>query len=104
MSVDRTLSDRMKLGREAAPWVIEEVEKLEEAVCRWIPVKEQRPEKHQVVMCKCFEDCDQSGYFVAEKDYGDEGMSYLFKSAVTNEYILVDAWFPLPKYEYNDEV
>lgn len=104
MSVDRTLSDRMKLGREAAPWVIEEVEKLEDRITRWIPVEEQRPEKYQVVMCKCLEAADQSGYFTSEKDWGDEGMAYHFKSAVTNEYIVVLAWFPLPEYEYNDEV
>lgn len=102
MKVDRTLSDRMKLGHEAAPWVIEEVEKLENAVRRWIPIKEQRPKKYQVVMCKCPEACDQTGYFVAEKDWGEEGISYLFKSAVTNEYIVVKAWFPFPEEDYEE--
>ena len=104
MSVDRTLSERMRLGREAAPWVIEEVEKLEDRIPRWIPVEEQRPEKHQVVMCKCLEDVDQPCYYVSEKDWGEEGMSYHFKSAVTNKYKSVLAWFPLPKYEYEDDI
>lgn len=104
MTVDRTLSDRMKLGREAAPWVIEEVEKLEDRIPRWIPVEEQRPEKHQVVMCKCLEDVDQPCYYVSEKDWGEEGMSYHFKSAITNKYKSVLAWIALPKYEYEDEI
>ena len=96
MSVDRTLSDRMKLGREAAPWVIDLVEELEERVATWIPVQEQRPEMGNIVLCRCLEDYDQTGYFVEEKDWGEEGMSYIFKNVHEN-FIVVEAWMEIPE-------
>ena len=95
MSVDRTLSDRMKLGREAAPWVIEEVEKLEDRATAWIPVEQQLPEKGKIVVCKCLEDYAQTGWYVETNDWGDEGLSHIFKS-VYDKFICVEAWFELP--------
>ena len=93
------LSDRMKLGREAAPWVIEEVEKLEERVATWIPVEEQRPEAGKIVVCKCLEDYVQTGWFVETKEYDDEEeLSHIFKS-VYDKFIVVEAWMELPSDE-----
>ncbi len=65
---------------------------------KWIPVKEQRPEKGKLVICKCLEDYPQTGYFVEEKDWGDEGMSYIFKNVYEN-FVVVEAWCELPEDE-----
>ena len=96
MSVDRTLSDRMKLGREAAPWVIEEVEKLEERVPTWVPVEDSLPEKGKLVLCKCFEDYTQLCYYVDSKYWEGEGWSHHFKN-VYEKFISVDAWMEIPE-------
>jgi len=97
MSVDRTLSERMSLGREAAPWVIEEVERLEERVATWIPIEERQPEKGEVVLCKCLEDYTQTGFLVREEYWEDEDTtSYIFKSVYEN-FIVVEAWMELPE-------
>jgi hypothetical protein len=96
MSVDRTLSDRMELGREAAPWVIDEVRRLEDRVARWVSVEERRPEVGKIVVCHCLEDYDQTAYFVEEVDWGDEGMSYIFKN-VFGDFISVESWLELPE-------
>jgi hypothetical protein len=41
--------EMLRMGREAAPWVIEKVEELENSLPRWIPVEEQRPELGKLV-------------------------------------------------------
>ena len=97
MSVDRTLSERMSLGREAAPWVIEEVERLEERVATWIPIEERQPEKGERVLCKCLEDHTQIGFLVREEYWEDEDTtSYIFKNVYEN-FIVVEAWMKLPE-------
>ena len=97
MTVDRKFSDRMKLGREAAPWVIEEVERLEERVATWIPIEERQPEKGKIVLCKCLEDYVQTGFLVREEYWEDEDTtSYIFKNVYEN-FIVVEAWMELPE-------
>jgi len=92
------LSERMKMGREAAPWVIEKVEELEARVAKWIPVEESLPEAGVLVLCKCLEDYPQTCYYVDSKYWEDEGWSHHFKT-IHDRYISVEAWCELPKDE-----
>jgi hypothetical protein len=62
----------------------------------WISIKEKQPEVGKIVLCKCLEDYPQTGYLVKEIDYGDEGISYIFKS-VYDKFIVVEAWSEIPE-------
>lgn len=48
------------------------------------------------VFALCFEDYPQAVRWMGEDDYGDEGTVHTFKSLVTDRYVTVTHWMPLP--------
>ena len=63
----------------------------------WISVEDRLPPTYTNILGFCFEDYIQEAYLVRIDEYDDEEDVPIFKSNVTERYLTVTHWMPIPK-------
>ena len=63
----------------------------------WISVEDRLPVSGEAIWIYCPEDEQQVGYYEKDVDWGEEGVSHLFRSTRTDDYRVVTHWMPLPE-------
>ena len=62
---------------------------------KWQPI-ETAPKDGANILALCFENYPQVVKWHSEIDYGDEGVSQIWKSVLTDKFVIPTHWMPLP--------